>query len=202
MNEKQAIAQLKRGNLDGLETLVHLYQLPALRVASLIVADRPLAEDIVQNAFIRAAQRISQFDTRRPFSPWFFRSVVHDAIKAANRQQRFVSLDSHDSDEPFDLLDPAPLPEEFIEAQETRQAVLRALQQLSPDQRAVVILRYYLGMSEDEMVEVLDGPKGTIKWWLYAARQRLEKLLHPLLLWDETSDPPRTANVRQSGDQR
>ena len=188
MDEKQAIAHLKQGDSSGLEVLVYLYQLRAVRAAYLIVCDRTSAEDIVQNAFIRAGERIGQFDAERSFGPWFLRSVVNDAIKAAKRQKRYVSLDETECPGRLDLADPAPLPEERVEADETSHAVWRAVQQLPPNQRAAIVLRYYLGMHEDEMTEELGGPAGTIKWWLHAARQRLRTLLHPL----HTPDPPTT----------
>jgi RNA polymerase sigma-70 factor (ECF subfamily) len=177
VDEKQAIALLKRGDAHGLEVLVHLYQLQALRTACLITGDLALAEDIVQNAFLRAADRIGQFDDQRPFRPWFLRSVVNDAIKAAKRQYRLVSLDDDSAAGAIDLIDPTPLPEELVESAETSQAVWRALCQLPPDQRAAIVLRYYLGMSEDTMAEELHRPAGTVKWWLYTARQRLGKIL-------------------------
>ncbi len=192
VDEKQAIARLKQGDLGGLEALVRMYQLQAVRAACMIVGDRDLAEDIVQNAFIRAGERIEQFDARRPFGPWFTRSVVNDAVKAANRQKRMVSLDQEtgeglwDQIYPKNLVDPQALPEEQVECKETARTVWQALQKLPPNQRAVIILRYYLDMREDEMTAELHSPPGTIKWWLYAARQRLAKLLRPL----RPSDPP------------
>jgi RNA polymerase sigma-70 factor (ECF subfamily) len=180
MDEKQAITRLKQGDPGGLEFLVYTYQLQAIRAACLVTGDRPLAEDIVQSAFIRASERIDQFDAQRPFGPWFLRSVVHDAIKAALRQKRQVPLEQDAGGEPLDLADPAPLPEELVETEETRRAVWRALKKLPPNQRAAIVLRYYLGMSEDEMTDELDSPVGTVKWWLHIARQRLKRLLYPL----------------------
>ena len=194
MEEQQAIARLKQGDLQGLEALVSIYQLRAVRAAVLITGDRILAEDIVQNAFIRAAERIEQYDFERPFGPWFLRSVVNDAIKAAGRQKRFVSLDEEHGEGAFDLSDTSSLPEEVVEANETKQAVWRALQKLPPNQRAVVVLRYYLGMSEDEMTKKLQVPAGSIKWRLYTARQRLAKLLSREIF--------PLANVQKSGDQQ
>lgn len=177
MDEKQAIAQLKRGDPNGLKTLVSLYQLRAVRVACLISGDPAQAEDIVQNAFLRAAERIHQFDEQRSFGPWFMRSVIHDAIKVLNRQKRSVSLEANEEIGNQDLFDPAPLPEELVEAKETRQAILQALEKLSPKQRAAVVMRYYLEMHEDEIATELNGPLGSVKWWLYISRQRLGKLL-------------------------
>jgi len=179
VEEKQAIALLKCGDPAGLELLVNLHQLQAVRAAALITGDRALAEDIVQGAFIRAAERIGQFDSQRTFGPWFLRSVVHDAIKAANRQKRQVSLDDEVQEGLALLVDPALLPEERVESAETSQAVWRALESLPPNQRAAVVLRYYLGMGEHEMAVELRSPAGTVKWWLHAARKRLEKLLRP-----------------------
>jgi RNA polymerase sigma-70 factor (ECF subfamily) len=180
VDEKRAIARLKKGDISGLETLVYKYQLQAIRTVGLITGDGAMAEDIVQSAFIRVAERISQFDDRRLFWPWFLRSVIHDAIKAANRQKRLVSLDADENEESIDLVDPMPCPEEIIERAETTRAVQSALERIPPNQRAVVVMRYYLGMSEAEIAEALHGPIGTVKWWLHAARQRLLRMLSPL----------------------
>ncbi len=180
MDEKQAIARLKQGDLGGLEALVRTYQLQAIRAACLITGDRALAEDIAQNAFIRAGERIAQFDAQRPFGPWFLRGVVNDAIKAAVRQKRMVSLDQDDGEGSPDLIDPGGLPEDQVETKETAQAIWRALQKLPPNQRAAIIMRYFLDMREDEITAALNGPPGTIHWWLHAARRRLASLLRPL----------------------
>jgi RNA polymerase sigma-70 factor (ECF subfamily) len=182
MEEQKAIARLKRGDIGGLEVLVRRYQVRAVRAAYLVVRDRALAEDIVQTAFVRAYERIDQFDPRRPFAPWFLRIVVNDAVKAASRRKRVVSLEAAREGELAlaDLLaDPAPGPANLAEAAETRQAVWDALGRLPPPQRAAIILRYYLGLNEAEMAAKLTCPRGTVKWRLHAARKRLQALLSP-----------------------
>ena len=191
MDEKQAITRLKRGDIDALEVLVYLYQLKAVRAACLIVYDRSLAEDIVQSAFIRAYERIGQFDDQRPFGPWFLRSVVNDAIKVANRQKRLVSLEAEDNEGALDLADPAPMLEELLETEDTSQTIQQALQRLTPNQRSAIVLRYYLGLDENEMAAKMHRPAGTIKYWLHAARQRLRKLLHSI----RASSPPATSKT-------
>lgn len=183
MDEREAIDRLKRGDISGLELLVRTYQVAALRTASLITRDRSLAEDVVQSAFLVAFERIGQFDPNRPFGPWFLRSVVNGAIKAASRRQREVSLEDNASGETFwdeTLADPDPAPDELLEAAETHAAVWSALGCLPPAQRAAIVQRYYLGWSEAEMVERLRWPRTTVKWRLYAARRRLRLLLHAL----------------------
>src|SRR5947209_14988504 len=80
MHEREAIELLRRGNISGLEKLVEMYYVEAVRTAYLVTRDRPLAEDIAQAAFLRAYERIHQFQAERPFAPWFFRSIVNDAL--------------------------------------------------------------------------------------------------------------------------
>jgi RNA polymerase sigma-70 factor (ECF subfamily) len=104
--------------------------------------------------------------------------VVNDAIKAAKRQQKSISLD-----EPADeavagwLMDKAPRPDELAEASDLRRKVWTALQQLPPEQRAVIVQRHFLEMSEAEMVDKLRVPASTVKWWLHSARKSLKILL-------------------------
>ena len=183
LDEHEAITRLKSGDISGLETLVRQHQLQALRAAYLITQDRALAEDVVQTAFLRTYQRIEQFDADRPFAPWFLRSVVNAAIQTAQKQDRQFSLDEAVQDNDANLTfadlipDAAPGLDERLEQAEMQQAVRLALQLLSPEQRAVVVLCYYLGLSEDEMSDQINIPSGTVKWRLHAARKRLRGLL-------------------------
>jgi RNA polymerase sigma-70 factor (ECF subfamily) len=172
MTEQEAIVRLKSGDISGLEGLVRLYQVQAVRAAYLIIGDRAAAEDIVQSAFLTAYERIAQFDARRPFGPWFLRSVANLAIKTAHRRRRFVAFGDEETDPGNVLLAP-----DLIDSVETRQAVWTALQCLSPEQRAAIILHYYLDLSEEDIAQRLATPRGTIKWRLHEARRRLRMLL-------------------------
>jgi RNA polymerase sigma-70 factor (ECF subfamily) len=183
LNELTAINRLKRGDINGLATLVRIYELEAVRTAFLITRDRAMAEDVVQSTFLRIAQRIEQYDMARPFAPWFMRSVVNAAIQAAKRDQCDLSLEvslADDTGSTFaDLLpDPGPGPDGEVERAELRQAVWDALGQLSPEQRAAVVMRYYLEMSGEEMSGQLQVAPGTVRWRLHAARKQLRVLLH------------------------
>jgi RNA polymerase sigma-70 factor, ECF subfamily len=178
MDEQQAIARLKQGDLNGLEFLVQQYQVQAIHSAYLIIGEHPLAEDVVQTAFLKIARKIDQFDSQYPFRPWFLRTVINDAIKAAKRQQKSVSLDEPADEAVSDwLTDKAPLPEEHVETNDLRRKVWTVLQQLPPEQRAVIVQRHFLQMSEAEMVEKLQRPASTIKWRLHSARKNLKALL-------------------------
>jgi RNA polymerase sigma-70 factor (ECF subfamily) len=177
-SEREAIRALKKGDIRGLETLVRKYQVQAVRTADLIVRDQALAEDIVQAAFLRAFRRIDQFDESRSFGPWFLRSVVNDALKKVTRDRETLSLDRL-SELSLKEIWPASEsgPDEQVEQQETYQKVWESLGQLPAEQRAVIVLRYYLELSLEEIGEEVAAPSGTIKWRLYKARTRLKKIL-------------------------
>lgn len=179
--EREAIEQLKRGNIDALELLVRRCQVKAVRAAYLITQDTRLAEDIVQESFLNAYAHIHQFDPSRRFEPWFLRSVVNASLKAVQRSRRSLSLDT-DAPEEVDfaamLVDDLPNPEELAEQDEIREQVRAALQQLSPRQRAAVVQRYFLELSEQQMAEALESPPGTVKWLLNAAREKLRGILN------------------------
>ncbi len=99
MDETKAVARLKAGDIDGLRTLVEIYQSEAVQAACLITGDRAAAEDVVQTAFLRAYEKITGFDEARPFRPWFLRMAVNEALKAVARQRRRISLeDEGDAD--------------------------------------------------------------------------------------------------------
>ncbi len=183
MEDQTAISRLKQGDLNGLETLVSCYQVQAVRAAYLILYDRSLAEDVVQAAFVKAAQRIHQFDDGRPFGPWFSRIVVNDALKLARKQKRSVSLDEHLDDATVQLAkwlaDPDSNPEQLVEQKETRQVILKAIQSLPPGQRAVIVMKYFFDMRMSDMSTKTGRPLSTIKWWLRDARKRLRALMEP-----------------------
>lgn len=181
MEDQTAISRLKHGDLNGLETLVKRYQVRAVHAAYMIVFDRELAEDVTQSAFVKAAERIHQFDEKRPFAPWFFRIVVNDALKLVKKQERKISLDEQ-LDKPTMQLaewlrDPGLHPEQHVEQDESRQIVLQAVHSLPAEQRAVIVMQYFLDMSEKDMSEKMDRPISTIKWWLRDARKRLRNLI-------------------------
>lgn len=183
MTEKEAIARLKRRDISGLEYLVMEYQVQATRVAYLICRDEALAQDIVQTLFIRAYERIEQFDSNMPFGPWFFRSVANDAIKAAARRERTVSLDAESGTwaAEWESVRIAPGLEDRLERMETNAAVSAAIAQLPPDQRAAIVMRYYLELSDEEMSEKLDCAKSTVRWKLHTARRKLRGILSEVL---------------------
>jgi len=183
MDEAEAVARLKAGSIAGLRTLIERHQVQAVQAAVLITRDRALAEDIVQEAFLRCYERADQFDPARPFRPWFLRMVINDALKAIERQKRHISLDAQSDVLGRQLVErleaASQAPEDDVVRTELVEAVNDALAALSPRQRAAIILRYYLGMNERETAQEMGCAPGTVKWHLHEARERLRALLSP-----------------------
>ena len=178
MNEQEAIQRLKRGDVGGLETLVYSYQGKAVRTAYLITRDPHIAEDVVQDAFIQVYHAIRGFDATRPFEPWFMRSVVNASVKIMQGSARQVQVgDEADESLLAELAARVESVEAQVESIESQNQIWDAMQKLSPRQRAVIVQRYFLEMSEAEMAEESGTATGTIKWMLNAARERLRGLL-------------------------
>jgi RNA polymerase sigma-70 factor (ECF subfamily) len=174
MDEQQAIQRLKNGDIGGLEYLVMQHQVKAVRAAFLITRDPGLAEDVVHDAFIHIYHAIGSFDATQPFEPWFMRSVVNASVKMIQRSTRQVEANEVVLAE---LAKRVESVESQVESIEVQDQIWAALQELSPRQRAVIVQKYFLGMSEEEMAEQSDTARGTIKWLLNAARERLRELL-------------------------
>lgn len=175
MEDLQAIRRLKRGDMGGLECLIARFQEKALRAAFLITHDEPTAEDVVQDVFVRFYQRAKYLDEARSFEPYFMRSVVNAALNCIERQQKARCFTEADTSELENLLEESASVEEQVEFNALKWQIKDALEELSPRQRAVIVQRYYLEMSESEMSDALDAPPGTVKWLLNAARARLRR---------------------------
>jgi RNA polymerase sigma-70 factor (ECF subfamily) len=167
-----------------LEALVRLYQLRAIRAAYGITGDRQTAEDVVADAFLIVYDRIATFDAQRPFAPWFYRIVVNGALQVMRGNRRIESPTEDHAAWLTEQPDTAPGPEAAAEYNELRIVLLDAIYELPPNQRATLVLRYYLDMDEASMAETLGCPLGTVKWRLHTARQKLRESLVPQALAD------------------
>jgi RNA polymerase sigma-70 factor (ECF subfamily) len=178
MDEHEAIARLKRGDIQALAVLVNNHQVRALRTAYLITQDKALAEDIVQDAFLAAYRSIRQFDAGRPFGPWFSRVVVNSALKAARRAAGFIPLDNGvGADEVSTDIDATPGLDEMLDSAALDHLIGEALKTLSPEHRAVIVLRYYLDQGEADIAAQLKIPEGTVKSRAHTAKRQLRTWL-------------------------
>lgn len=172
MDENHAIQHLKQGNIDGLEWLVQNYQLLAFQAAYLILRDEQLAEDVVQEAYLKVHRNINKFDSTRPFKPWFLRIVMNLAVTTLRKQGKYDSFSDKTSLEEV-LAANNVSPETFVEISEFQNAVWEAMEKLSPHQREVIVAHYFLDMSGHEIASGIGNALGTVKWLLSTARKKL-----------------------------
>ena len=124
MEERRAVERLKGGDVGGLEPLARAHYARCVRAAYLILRDREAAEDVVQGAFARVPEAIKSFDEARSLGPWFSKTVVNDAVKAASRRERTVSFYQGDAEELISrIADPSRGPQEVAEDSEMRRRV-------------------------------------------------------------------------------
>ena len=178
MDEQHAIRRTKRGDPSALGWLVERYQLKALRAAYLITCERRSAEDAVQDVFLDLPELLRSFDTSRPFEPWVMRVVVNRCLRLLARDKRLVDPPADHANEEWlaQWAETASSPESVLQQRELEQDLWRHMQALSADQRAALVARYYLQMSEEEMADLAQVPAGTIKWRLSKGRARLRRL--------------------------
>jgi RNA polymerase sigma-70 factor (ECF subfamily) len=176
MDELTAIRCMKAGEFGGLESLMARYQVKAVRAAFLITRDKARAEDVVQDVFLRIFQHANRFDETRPFEPYLMRSVINSALNACRDEKRSISVEGN-IETVERLVSQSASVESQADYSQLKREILDALGQLPQRQRAAIVQRYYLGMSEREMALALDAAPGTVKWLLNSARTSLRDLL-------------------------
>ena len=178
MTDKEAIERLKKGELGGLDALVLAYQDKAIRTATLITRDEELARDAVQETFYRIYRSIQGFNLDLPFEPYLLRSVVNTAINLAEKARRQVPLNDEVAlSEVEALIHQAASTEDQVTYKLMKERIAAALDQISARERAVIVERYYLELSEKEMAGLHEVAPGTIKWWLHNARKHLRAFI-------------------------
>ena len=162
-DERAWIRGAQEGSVADLERLFREHWPRAYRAAQLVTGDAAAAEDIAQEAFLAAVRNLDRFDRRRPFAPWLHRIVVNRAIDwtRARKLRAEVQLG--------DYL-PAPGPPE------PDSTALGRIGELTPEQRAVVVLRYVLEYTPGEIAELLGVPRGTVNSRLRRGLDQLKEL--------------------------
>jgi RNA polymerase sigma-70 factor, ECF subfamily len=173
-DERAWIGGAQAGSLPDFEALFREHWPRAYRAAYLVVHDGAAAEDIAQEAFLAAIRNLDRFDRRRPFGPWLHRIVVNRAIDWA----RARALRAEVGEPALELAagvaaNPTPY----------SQPVLAALAELSPEHRAVIVLRHLLEYTPGEISRLLELPRGTVNSRL---RRGLDQLAEQLEVDEDT----------------
>jgi RNA polymerase sigma factor (sigma-70 family) len=174
LEESDLIERAKRGDTHAYEALVHAYQGIAFRTAYVIARDATDAEDATQDGFVKAWRALGRFRQGAPFRPWLLSIVANEARNRRRSAGRRAGLALRAAaEEPSGGA--APSPEAALLSAEQRASLLAAVNDLPDDQRTVVSLRYFVGLSETEVAEALDVPQGTVKSRTARALERLRE---------------------------
>jgi RNA polymerase sigma-70 factor (ECF subfamily) len=166
MDDAVAIKRCQQGEREAFRHLVERYQKRAVAHAMAILFSRDDAEDAVQEAFIDAFKAIGMFDTSRTFYQWFYVLLRNRCYKMTAKRRPTESLDEA-------LL----LVSQPGTSNETKIGLEKALHSLTGEEREIVCLKYFDGLSYDELAAHLQIPRGTVMSRLFTARRRLQRKL-------------------------
>ena len=174
LDESDLIGRAKRGDTHAYEELVYAHQGIAFRTAYVVAGNAADAEDAAQDGFVKAWRALGRFREGAPFRPWLLQIVANEARNRRRSAGRRAHLALRAAtEEPSG--DAAPSPEASLLSGEMRAALLAAVNELPEDQRTVIALRFFAGLSEHEVAEALSLPEGTVKSRSARALERLRE---------------------------
>jgi len=174
-DDEELVARVRNGDLEAFEQLYNKYKRPLYRAALAITHHDAAAEEILQDAFVRAYRALDRVDASTSLSPWLHRIVVNLSYNWMRGHNRWPL--SFDTVVDSLLAGPAACPERVLERGELRDIVQEAIASLSWKRRVVLVLFYVQGFSLQEIAYILDCPLGTVKSRLHHACKALRKAL-------------------------
>ncbi|MDF1544162.1 MAG: RNA polymerase sigma factor [bacterium] len=170
--DRTLVLKIRTGDKRALGQLVERHKKLAYQVALGLVGNKDDAYDISQEAFLRVYRSADKFDDSQPFLPWFYTIVTNLSRtwlkRRSKRENKMVDVDDSSY-----LMVAEGTPESALVRKETIDRLRAALKKLSFDDREIITLQHFRGMSYDEIAELLGIPKGTVMSRLYYARKKL-----------------------------
>jgi RNA polymerase sigma-70 factor (ECF subfamily) len=172
LSDAEVVERVKAGHKALYEIIMRRYNQRLYRVARAILRDDSEAEDVMQDAYVRAYQNLHQFEGRAPFSTWLTRIAVNEALGRLKLRKRIDQLDDDPELGGFSmgLTESAPDPEEKASAGELRELLEAALLELPEQYRAVVMLRDVEEMTTAETAAALELTEENVKVRLHRGR--------------------------------
>lgn len=186
-SDRELIRECRKGNKDAFRELVERYQRKILSVAVGMLHNHDDALEVTQEAFVKAYGNLDRFKGDSSFYTWLYRIVVNLAIDRRRRDRRQGTVAIEDRPGGGEDLE-AELPEQRLndpyqrtESHQLGERLRAAIDELTPDQKAVILLREIEGLSYDEISHVMQCPKGTVMSRLHYARKALQDKLKDYL---------------------
>jgi RNA polymerase sigma-70 factor (ECF subfamily) len=167
--DRELVRRCLEGKSAAADDLVDRYQRRLFNVALRMLGNVQDAEDVTQTVFGNAFDSLKRYDPQFRFFSWIYRMAVNESLNALKRRKQMVTLDDG-----FDLPSTGTAADDSLEVDDR---VERALMDLKPDDRAVVVLKHFVSFSYEEIADVLEVPVKTVKSRLFTARERLRLVL-------------------------
>jgi RNA polymerase sigma-70 factor (ECF subfamily) len=167
--EKDLVSRCQRGESSAFRTLVEAYHGAVYNIAMKIVRDSEEARDISQTVFLKVFQNLDRFDPQYRLFSWVYRIALNEALNVQSARARLEPL-RHE-------VAGTSGPEDEVSTQQVGNGVLKALDALTPEHRAVIVLKHFEGCSYQDISEILELPEKTVKSRLFEARQALRRRL-------------------------
>jgi len=181
------VERVRGGDVSAYDTLVRKYERQLFRIAQHITQNREDAEDVMQDAFLKAYEKLDQFQGNSKFYTWLVRIAVNESLMRLRKRRtgKLVSMDEDvQTDEgsvPRDFADWAPNPEQNYNQSELAEILKKTIQGLPPGFRTVFYLRDVEGLSTEETAQMLNLSIGAVKARLFRGRLRLREELSKVL---------------------
>ena len=182
---KKRIKQVLKGDQSAFGEIVEIYKDKVFHVCYRMLGNRHEAEDISQEAFIRAYINIHTFDVDRKFSTWLYRIATNLCIDRIRKKKPDYYLDAEVAGTDgltmySQVQTDEPLPEEEVESMELQDSIQQGISKLPDKYRSVIVLKYIEELSLKEISEILDLPLGTVKTRIHRGREALRKQLRTM----------------------
>jgi RNA polymerase sigma-70 factor, ECF subfamily len=189
VTEARLVSDALGGSQSAFEQIVRRYQRPVIGLITRMVGDRAVAEELAQEAFVKAFRNLAGFDVTRRLSSWLFRIAHNTALDWLRRARpASVSLDDEGDDGARRALTAAAAPAvDPVESEALGRAIETAMQALRPAYRAAITLRYEEELSFEEVGHVLGVPEVTARTYVHRARKELAQAL-TAVGWQPTRD--------------
>jgi len=185
-SDLELVRRAQRNERGAFDLLVLKYQHKVIKLVARLLRDPSEAEDVAQEAFVKAYRALGSFRGDSAFYTWLYRIAVNTARNAiASRQRRPLDYEAELSEsEQLNLasrLRDSDTPEATALSEEIRETVNEAIEQLPEDLRTAIVLREVEGLSYEEIAAAMDCPVGTVRSRIFRAREAIDRALKPLL---------------------
>ena len=183
VSDLSLVRRVQRGDKGAFDALVLKYQHKVVKLVMRYVRNPAEAEDIAQDAFIKAYRALPQFRGDSAFYTWLYRIAINtakNAVVSRDRSPIDFDLDLQNSDESYDMqgrLKDSETPEALTLTEEIRSTVNSAIDALPEDLRTAIVLRELEGLSYEEIADAMGCPVGTVRSRIFRAREAIDRRL-------------------------